>query len=188
MDIFAVTLHGWCIELLSPPERLALTVQDFNQPAYLDMTGGNPRYHSLFSHEYFGDFDSIPSRTDRDLKYYLISSHYHPWLYWGYKWRGFGTYSVVWDAYQDPSFRKWGDPRNAWDTLGTFGRGFYIPTWFGAVFFILPTVLLLVKRAVNRLRRPRPGYCAQCGYDLRGTPARCPECGTVALRPANSQK
>jgi hypothetical protein len=35
-------------------------------------------------------------------------------------------------------------------------------------------------REARRQRRVAAGLCLSCGYDLRGTPGRCPECGSMA--------
>ena len=55
----------------------------------------------------------------------------------------------------------------------------------GAVLVAL--LLLPLTYAGNRLRRvcmgSEPLRCARCAYDLRGTPHRCPECGTVPKPP-----
>jgi hypothetical protein len=54
----------------------------------------------------------------------------------------------------------------------------------GVPHWLLATISLLlpaqwVRSAIRRRRGQRNGLCPQCGYDLRATPARCPECGTA---------
>jgi hypothetical protein len=56
------------------------------------------------------------------------------------------------------------------------------PYWFALVILAIPTAALLRITLTTRRRdrRIREGRCAACGYDLRATPDRCPECGGAA--------
>jgi hypothetical protein len=59
--------------------------------------------------------------------------------------------------------------------------GIVVPYWaLALVVAVLPIVI--TKRALGRRRLEKnQTLCQNCGYDLRASPARCPECGT--LRP-----
>jgi hypothetical protein len=55
---------------------------------------------------------------------------------------------------------------------------FYAPHWAAALTTALPPAIWLRRHRARRNRRRR-GLCIGCGYDLRATPDRCPECGAV---------
>jgi hypothetical protein len=51
----------------------------------------------------------------------------------------------------------------------------HLPYWVIIAISSLLPLLWLARRLRNR---HAPGCCRKCGYDLRATPERCPECGT----------
>jgi hypothetical protein len=60
-------------------------------------------------------------------------------------------------------------------------RGFVGPTVFlAAAAAMLPAMWVI--RNVKRRKWRQSGFCAACGYDLRATPDRCPECGTIPAK------
>lgn len=51
-----------------------------------------------------------------------------------------------------------------------------VPLWFPACLFAILPLIRWTRR-----HRPRTGCCPSCGYDLRATADRCPECGTPCI-------
>lgn len=62
------------------------------------------------------------------------------------------------------------------------GKAMWLPYWVPALFTaLLPTIWLAGARHRLRARRQRLNLCPRCGYDLRASPDRCPECGAEAI-------
>jgi hypothetical protein len=69
------------------------------------------------------------------------------------------------------SMTNHGGPTRHFDMAG-------VPHWGAALVLALPALLPAWRRYL-RWRSSGRGLCTTCGYDLRASPERCPECGTL---------
>jgi hypothetical protein len=62
-------------------------------------------------------------------------------------------------------------PRRPFPTL-------FLAYWVPAAFLAaVPATWVMARPSTRRRARSAAGLCAACGYDLRASPGRCPECG-----------
>ena len=79
------------------------------------------------------------------------------------------------------TLRRWVPLRMFFDVFPMDTHVAVVPHWLVAVVCTtVPGVAFVMQR--RAVKRARAGQCARCGYDLRATPGRCPECGAVGVR------
>jgi hypothetical protein len=151
---------GSAISLLICAAACVFWVRSYAGPDYLHYVSRDQWALSVISGHGTVDVLVIPTwRQDPEFR----RGRYDAQVYYGTRYSkrvlGFGT-DVQW-----PEFG---------------GRYVNVPHWFLAT--AAAAAALVFGRASwrrgRRRRRLAAGLCAACGYDLRATPARCPECGT----------
>jgi hypothetical protein len=94
----------------------------------------------------------------------------------GVSWTSLDAKPIAWRSAVVPRYRSVVDPSpNAYARSARF---LDVPYWLlAALTALVPLQWIRVRRRLARLPRLA---CKGCGYDLRATPQRCPECGRVA--------
>lgn len=105
-----------------------------------------------------------------------------------------GTYAGVrWQSGAASPGPRWEPPTKVKNRKDEFWPGLALIPWYSVTIpwrypvilsSVLPALWILLK--LRRVRRHAQGRCTQCGYDLRATPNRCPECGMTPDSPASA--
>lgn len=136
-------------------------------------------YGVIFASCYFG-----PEYQIKDIVFrgYRLgpTTHGGPAAHWGFQsqfpYRA--TLKTWYPRYSTPSQRN---------IPGVWSLEMQMPFWLLVLLTGIPTAYLFWKDR----RKKGPGFCGQCGYDLKGNVSgKCPECGkevrTSTALPANS--
>jgi hypothetical protein len=134
-----------------------LWVRSYQGPEQVMWQTKSGRLFNVISGHGTVDFLVIPRWPQvEEMRY----ARWDPYVYYGTRYSkrllGFGT-EAIWPEYG--------------------GRYVNVPHWFFVLVFAGTGFGL--GRAWWRRRPQRGGRCKICGYDMRATPTRCPECGAA---------
>ncbi len=151
-------LFGMAVSLLMCGAMVWLWVRSYQGPDTVMWQSSSGRLFHVISGHGTVDFLVIPRWPQVEQARY---DRWDPYVYYGTRYSkrvlGFGT-DVIWPEYG--------------------GRYVNVPHWFFVLFF--GAMGFLFWKRWWRSRGRGEGKCKVCGYDMRATPQRCPECGAVA--------
>ena len=157
----------------------------------------NPHGLSLIGHRRYALlFDSGTIQLRKSIKTDVVQQGWNAWSIEEVGFEPAGTRSEIvlrvtgprlvfspWRIYQEGEVLMGGyvpEPSTGRTTpLGELTQVKVIPHWAIALLLGLPVAWWAIqfRRRGVRERRKSAGLCPACGYDLRATPQRCPECG-----------
>ena len=80
------------------------------------------------------------------------------------------TFRTSWARSLELPLFEWNPPNETgWSSIT-------VTLWFPLVLLGAYPTIAFIRGPLRRYRRRRRGLCLTCGYDLRGSAGRCPEC------------
>jgi hypothetical protein len=114
-------------------------------------------------------------------KYRDVSERPPRWRYYNYPLSHGGSLSVQDHFWHGFGFTNKRDLSSTGRVFWPLTRSVTFPLWLPLALFTPAPVIWMVAWHKRRGRR-KYGLCIHCGYDLRATPGRCPECGAIPKR------
>jgi len=130
--------------------------------------GGATLYVTRFSVTLEQEIERYQKLPKRGPQYVRMGGRPFPANWWQ-------TLQFGWGSQTSPMQPRFGGTRTMWHAR--------VPYWFLSLLLaLLPAYC--VRRWLRARRRRAAGQCPICGYDLRATRDRCPECGAVPAESA----